>query len=382
MLYAHLNSTIDINEHLHFIQTSLVEKSDIWWVSILKEQSNITSINEIIKVLKQIGNEKNQKLSNIRLVVNDTTDLSKLKNLDGIKVTSINFYRMLTYYYKYHAKYQEHPHNIDQQFNNEFTGKKNKVLFLMGKPYQPHRTPILVELINRNLKDKLIYSWNPGRPGSEVFNSVKDIVTRAFEDKIDFNKFVQLHTCWLDIPENFPILNAEETCYHYTGFPFDASLYNDTSLSIVSETDHVTTMNVGFPWTTEKLWRAIANHHPFVLIGDCKIIAKLRKLGYETWDSFLKHDQYEANRYWNNIDRKAIEMTVDNIEYFVSNNKCIDTIKQLVKKNSELMDQQTCAEIDETFDGDYDVFRTFMKNSKYLNLSEGKAIADINKNSI
>lgn len=378
MLYAHLNSSTDINIHMSVLRSNLVEKSDMWLVSMLREQIDVNVVNKVISILKEHAKEKKQKLSNIKLIVNDTADLSKLKNLDGIKVFSINFYRMLTYYYKY----QEHPKKTDQQFNNEYIGKNNKALFLMGKPHQPHRTPVLVELINRNLKDKLVYSWSPGSPKSHVFKLVKNIVTKIFEGEIDFYNFSQLYAQRLDISEQTPIFNLNETCYHYTGFPFDVSLYKNTSLSIISETNHSSYLDINFPWTTEKLWRAIANRHPFILVGECGIITKLRKLGYETWDSFLKYDQYTANSFWNITDRKAVEMAVDNIEYFLSSDKCIDTIKQLTKKNADLMDQHVSEEIDKVFGGDLELFRNFVKESKYLNLSEGKAFKNINKNSI
>ena len=374
MMCAHLTTGMDVEQHLDCLQTSLFKKSDTWWVAAgLRELHTIENVNEIIRLVRQHAEAKKQSLCDIRVIINDTIDLSKVKNAEDIKLFSINFYRMLTYYHKYHTKHQDCP----QQFNSEYEAKENKALFLMGKPYQPHRTPVLVELIERGLKDKLVYSWNPGRQSSEVFKATEFWVRELIGENYDFKNFARLHVCKLDIPDHVPLFDTSETCYHYTGFPFDASLYYNTALSIVSETNHINMLDSSLPWTTEKIWKAIANHHPFIIIGEPGIVAKLRNLGYETWDSFLKHDQYKANKFWDTNYKSAISMNVDNVEYFLKQDKHRHTIKSLAKKNADLMDEQVRDEINNIFDNDTDLFEQFIKNARYPNLAEGKAIKDI-----
>ena len=378
MMCAHLNSCIDTGNHLECLRAAFVRRSEAWWVSYVREQiSTEKDINAIVDLLKKVASSKKQKLSDIKLIVNDTANLSKIKNTDGIQVITVNFYRMLTYYHKYHAKHRDYPNKIGQQFNNEYAARENKALFLMGKPYQPHRTPVLVELFERGLKDKLVYSWNPGRQSSEVFKATEFWVRELVGENYDFKNFARLHACKLDIPDHVPLFDLGETCYHYTGFPFDVNLYCDTALSIVSETNHINTLDTSLPWTTEKIWKAIANHHPFVVIGEPGIVTKIRSLGYETWDSFLKHDQYEANKFWDVNCKKAISMNVDNVEYFLNQNKHRNTIKSLAKKNADLMDEQVRNEINSIFDNDTDLFEQFMRNVRYPNLVEGKGIKDI-----
>lgn len=376
MLLAHLTSSTEIKNHEICMEYHLHEGSDHWWISVLKEQININTINAIIKSIKRLAKLRGQKLNNITLVVNDTINVAKVKNTDGIRVTAINFYRMVVYYHKYHATRYINSTKVRQKFNTTYKPNQHQALFLVGKPYQPHRTPILIEAIERGLKNRLVYSWNPGKPGSEVFNRVKECVARVIGER-DMVDFGNQHHSWLDISKDFPVINKEENFFHYSGFPFDKELFKNTSLSIVPETNHIKTEDLDLSWTTEKIWRAIANHHPFVLIGEPGIVSRLRSFGYDTWDAFLKHDQYYANSFWNNIDNQATKLAVDNVEYFLNQDLCIDNISDIAKNNSDLMDQQTKEEIAVTFDNDYSKFEFFISSGQHSNLDEGKGMKDV-----
>lgn len=379
MLLAHLHLYQDEESFMRLLSSRLTEKNDIWWISILNEKINIDHLNTMLLLIKQFATDNKQKLSNIRLVINDSVDTSKLKTTYGIKIGIINYFRMLTYYHKYHNVCSADSNMINQQFNCRYSNKKNKALFLLGKPHRPHRTPVLIELIRRGMKNKLTYSWHPGRPGSKLFESVKHSITYDIGNDFDLESFSRLHSATLDISEKQPMFHEDESCYHYSGFPFDMSLFENTSCSIVCESEYITTEK-NLPWTTEKIWRAIANHHPFILIGESGIIPKLRTLGYETWDSFLKHDQHRANLFWvdrGNFDSIAVKMATDNVEYFLNNPACEDKLRHLALKNSNLMDKHVQEEIEQVFDGDINLFERLMNGSKYDNLHKGKSINDI-----
>lgn len=375
---AHLDSCIELHTITKQLEENLTVAGLIWWISVLKEHIDTAFLNRIIMQIRQFAVDKKQDLSNIKLVVNDTVDKEKLTYTSDIQIHVVNFYRMVTYYHKYHALCPDNPHTINQQFNTRYRNDKNSALFLVGKPDHPHRTPVLIELINRGIKDKLTYSWYPGRPGSKLFNRVMHIMrTHGCTENIE--DLARLHESSLDIPQDVPVFNMEETSFHYTGFPFDVSLYQNTSLSIVSETECNSDSIPHLAWTSEKIWKAIANHHPFVLAGDSNIITKLRMLGYETWDAYLKHDQHYANMSWEDHNAVSVKRAVDNVEHFLNSSHCGNQISELAKENSNLMDKHTRKEISDVFDNDLRLFESFMKHSRYPNLDNEKSICFSNQ---
>jgi hypothetical protein len=60
------------------------------------------------------------------------------------------------------------------------------------------------------------------------------------------------------------------------------SLYDCSLLSVVTESNFYSTDI----FNTEKTWKAIANRHPFILVGPYKSLAYLKSLGYKTFSDF------------------------------------------------------------------------------------------------
>ena len=67
---------------------------------------------------------------------------------------------------------------------------------------------------------------------------------------------------------------------------FDTSTswpYDKTFFSLVSETHFVWRCK----FLSEKTFKAIYNHHPFILIGDCNSLELLRSYGFKTFEPFI-----------------------------------------------------------------------------------------------
>lgn len=99
----------------------------------------------------------------------------------------------------------------------------------------------------------------------------------------------------------------------HTGYPYDVKLFENTSLSIISETkcerqyDSVV--------LTEKTWKTISNNHPFIMVHVPGALKKLKELGFRTFEEYMLIKDYDSI-----VDTDArLNSVVDNMEYFLDN---------------------------------------------------------------
>jgi hypothetical protein len=64
-------------------------------------------------------------------------------------------------------------------------------------------------------------------------------------------------------------------------YTFDSWLYQDTDISLISETCFYDDQL----FITEKIYKAIANFHPFIIVGPTRSLEYLRSRGYRTFDT-------------------------------------------------------------------------------------------------
>lgn len=87
-------------------------------------------------------------------------------------------------------------------------------------------------------------------------------------------------------------------------------MYEIAKVNLVIET---TTVSVVQPYVTEKTFKVLANHRPFVIFGDTNILSKLKKQGFKTFDEFCD-ESYDSET-----------------DISIRMNKIIEATKQLVK---------------------------------------------------
>jgi hypothetical protein len=87
---------------------------------------------------------------------------------------------------------------------------------------------------------------------------------------------------------------------------FEPQHYLDTVFSIVSET-HFNSREVLF--RSEKIYKPIANLHPFILVGSSGMLSSLRDLGFQTFSPFID-ESYDSEI----DDRKRMGMLLAEIE--------------------------------------------------------------------
>lgn len=327
------------------LEAEFKKTNDYWWLGSILEIVNPQYLNPQLEVIERYAVKVGQDFKKINLVVNTSVEIDKIRC--NFNVYSLDLFKSIVYYYKHHT---------NQKFSVQYT-PTNKVLFLMGKPDRIHRTPLLIELIQRSLKEYLLYSWYPAKPGHEIFDRVLQTVEQSPYKNVDLEEFSKLHTKLLDLPAT-AVTNESKTNWHYSGFPFDVDLFNKTGLSLVSET------STRPLWLTEKIWKPIANCNPFVLAGPPELAGYMRSQGYETWDSFLVYDQDEVNSYWDTDPKSSLEMTAENVEFFIKNSYANSKIAELAHCNSVLLNNQVQSDIERVFKS-VDIFKKFVSLAKF-----------------
>lgn len=151
-------------------------------------------------------------------------------------------------------------------------------LFLMGKPNKKHRLPLLHRFDQENLLDRCNWSLFVT---DGIINDCKQYLPN-YDD--------QSATEWLQKfsrnPDDIRIVENSNSV-HYSGIPY-GDIYKSCLFQVVSETHASGRDN---PWITEKTWLPIINRCPFLIFGNPGTNAKLKKLGFYTFDEFL----FDAN---------------------------------------------------------------------------------------
>jgi hypothetical protein len=122
-------------------------------------------------------------------------------------------------------------------------------------------------------------------------------------DNTEYNKFISSVTRQLD---DISHSHNKDWGFHYSGLPFDFSLYQNTALSIISET--MLDTHTGF--LTEKTYRAIANNHPFIFVGSESSLKALENNGFKTFTNYMEIPNYAS-----------ITDTVEKLQSVVTNTK-------------------------------------------------------------
>lgn len=169
----------------------------------------------------------------------------------------------------------------------EWKPTTNKGLLLLGKCQKIHRIGLLKKFYEKNALDSI--EWT-----AHFVNQRDSIKEQFFSDYTDeeFELFTQRCNRLLDLTDDHPCLpESNDGYFHHQGFPFDHTLYERTAFSIITESEYY---GVGKPWVSEKTWRAIANKHPFIMVGGESNIPDLKHRGYRTFEELLHIPEYHS----------------------------------------------------------------------------------------
>lgn len=205
---------------------------------------------------------------------------------------------------------------LKQPINTEWNFKNNKILFLMGKAYKPHRIGLLYLLYKHGLLTDHLCAWSCTQLD---FDEARKFLPRdlAPEQVTEFIKHCPR------APDSANIVLHDNINTHYGGFPFDKNLYSTTSLSLISET-----ASSGSVFVTEKTYRAIVNHHPFVIASTVGQNKQLQQQGFFTFDEFMKFPMY-------NHRANTLAEIAENVKCFNPTPSEIDIIGSMIEHNAQ-----------------------------------------------
>lgn len=206
-----------------------------------------------------------------------------------------------------------------QNINTAWAPEHKKILFLMGKHYKPHRLGLLYKLYRQNLLTDNRCVWSCVKLD---IDSVRPHLPGILTDQ-EITDFLEV--CYR-LPDSADIIYQDDGGTHYGGFPFDENLYKTTNISLISETEFYGKK----VFITEKTYRAIANHHPFVIASVQDQNKALQEMGFFTFEEFMTNPLYD-NMSSSDLKLNAI---VQNVKDFNPSELDIEKITAMINHNA------------------------------------------------
>ena len=309
------------NEHIN--DQLVIFLDHLWEVTLIDSFEQITKFVELIKEKKP-----NWK---IFLMVNSAcktfeADIAQL-NIDDVLFIDFFLYRV-------YNEVVVQKKSAFRQPADFVSYSKNKFLFLTGKAHKRHRIGLLKKFVDAGLMNFAEWSLFYFFENKNINPLVRQQLSTLSDD--EFDEFIRT---WARNPDNVNVKTTlNSTGFEYCGIPYDLRLYHDTDFSVISETSFSATTttrnynNLDNPWITEKVWIPILNKHPFIIAGDINILSRLKQLGFNTFEEFLKIPEYGQIT---DPDQR-LNAIVENTRYFLENlNKHTTLINQYVNENYE-----------------------------------------------
>jgi len=210
-------------------------------------------------------------------------------------------------------KHREQKHQtIDTVFNYD-----KKYLALFGKPRKFMRCGSLIKMHQTNMINDAVVSSLA--KGIEIDASIN--WAREYWDVNDLKEVLHKYSKTAD---DITYHSNGDSETHYTGFPYDEKLYQNTFCSIIAETNDIHYENndatVQF-FITEKFARAVYNFHPFVVLSTPYFLENIKKLGYSTFDNIID-EGYDSI-----VDPyKRLDFALESVKSFSTDNRILDSV--------------------------------------------------------
>lgn len=251
-----------------------------------------TKLSEKIKLI--------QNNTPFRVIVNDTCRIHNFGETEFIKLPAF----LLKTVYKSKQGQLTNPH-----WNSE----SKKGLILTGKPNKENRIGFLIECVKSGTLKNHIYSFFPPKP-EEYIKKTKEIFYSLCD--WDYDEFCKEYK---NNPDGANVRNGNEDM-HYSGFPYSVDLFQQTSISVVLETNVFENGN-NLPDFSEKTYKAIINKHPFLVWNEPESLWFLRKYGFYTFEDYMEYKDYDSIK--DPFEKNKI--VIKNLNYFLKNYKSFES---------------------------------------------------------
>jgi hypothetical protein len=228
----------------------------------------------------------------------------KYKHIFEIKGVNEVVYLDFFLYDTYRKLLIEKKSKIVEKYNYNLD---NRYLFLTNKPIGLHRIGLVYKLHQADLLKHSDYSFAIHNQFTE--NECKNTMTAFNNEKFNIQKFHKKVKNSLDLKSNADELKKINHA-HYTGIPYNDSLFRNCNFQLISETHFDMTV-----WITEKTWISIANKRPFIIAAYPGFLKKLNSMGFKTFENYLAVPDYDSI----DNDMLRLDAIVKNVDYWVKN---------------------------------------------------------------
>ena len=273
--YIHLQPFVEVNTS--YIEKKLNQldfsKTDKLIVIAVWEDYGHEVFREHINVLFCLKDKF--KIKELRLLVNDSMSHAEFDKSQFDQIFFVDFFCYQCYYLLYY---------LGQKFNSVWNNESNKGLMFLGKPMRKNRIGLLYLFYQQGLLDNIKFSLYVPDHLKEITKNFlpEDISDKEYESFLNDVNYTKL--------DEIKYQEKEDSMHFGNGFPYDTKLFYDTSYSIISETQLWDDFDRHLHFTTEKTYKAIFNHHPFLIAGNRLFLESLKIRGYKTFENYLPYN--------------------------------------------------------------------------------------------
>tara|TARA_R100000008_G_scaffold86576_1_gene80252 strand:+ start:3121 stop:4581 length:1461 start_codon:yes stop_codon:yes gene_type:complete len=188
-----------------------------------------------------------------------------------------------------HWVYRAKGEEFLKEYRNEEFDRISKKYVIEKKKYdfnclnrrlRTHRLYLLAKLKQYGLLEKNLVTYD--FTIDDNINETKDLEIIAKREWMDF-KFIDKYL--FDIRDNRPSFHYDHKDLQKLDGLFweDASVYNDSMFSVVTETS----AHPGEYYISEKVFKPIGQSHPFIVFGSQGTLKELRDIGFKTFSPFI-----------------------------------------------------------------------------------------------
>ena len=211
-------------------------------------------------------------------------------------------------------------------FRNKWNYNSTEFLFLTGKANKKQRIRLLYKLVKSGLIDNAM--WSLFVPEA-IYKHCKELLPELSDN--EYNTFVNTY-------KNSPDLNKNRSSMHFGKAIPPPNI--DPLFELVPESSFSFNKTVHI---TDKTWKPIINHAPFLIVGDTGTLDVLENMGFNTFREYLQFPEY------NNINDQEdkLDLIIKNIEHWYSSyEKYITEINKDVNYNFEIFKKYVNIELE------------------------------------
>lgn len=198
-----------------------------------------------------------------------------------------------------------------------------KTYACLNKRLRPHRIWFYSHLYYNNLLDKGLVSMNPYQATDMVWWEGRTMEGERFAEPLKILPLDVYGKSNKEFSDNFYINR------------FNPEVCLDTWVNVIPEASYGD-MD-GNVFLSEKTFKAIVCHHPFIILGSKGSLKELKKLGYKTFDRWID-ESYDELDTWERFEAiteaiKKIDAIENKLEWFKSMESVLKHNYKILKRN-------------------------------------------------